>query len=284
VALILNSTVPDCETASVGDTRKLNGCHASQARLALEITYEIMKITAPNHVLSAERFRVFHYEGEIKSLALSGCIDAYVVSTEEGFSPLGSNLKFLADDLGVSAQEIRRLADWNRFENTNVSLVAIHSRNSKSLLKGVILAACETAKCYARFGESRYNRKPSRNFYYNVSYEAFSLAATAWGARRVALSHLSACNRFHSDIATCAVEAFAHLAAQNLNSVESLTFLKDSEINLEHLDGARMMMNSDSVALGVHTPAFLVTEELDGGHTVIHISIPRGKAKLTRVI
>ena len=120
-----------------------------------------MNIIAPDHVLTAERFRVFHYQGEIKSLALTGGIDAYVVSTEEGFSPLGSNLNFLADELGVSALEIRGLADWNRFDNPNVSLVAVHSRKPNSLLKGIILAACETSKCYARFGESMYNRKPS---------------------------------------------------------------------------------------------------------------------------
>jgi len=71
-----------------------------------------MSTIASTHVLTADRFRVFHYEGEIKSLASSGGIDAYVVSTEEGFSPLGSNLSFLADDLAVSALEIRRLADW----------------------------------------------------------------------------------------------------------------------------------------------------------------------------
>ncbi len=243
-----------------------------------------MNTITSSHVLTAERFRVFHYDGEIKSLALSGGIDAYVVSTEEGFSPLGSNLSFLADDLGVSALEIRRLADWNRFHNPNVSLIAVHSRNPDSLLKGIILAACETAKCYARFGESLYNRKPSRDFYYNVSYEAFAHAARAWGARRLALSHLSACNRFHSDIATCAVEAFAHLAAQDFSSIDSLTFLRDTEIDLEHLNGARRLMNSDSsLALGTHTPAFIAAEELKGGHAVVHISIPRGKAKLTRV-
>ena len=202
-----------------------------------------------------------------------------------GFSPLGSNLRFLAKDLMICEQDIRRLADWNRFDNPNVSLVALRSRNPNGLLKGIILAACETAKCYARFGESLYHRKPSRNFYYNVSYEAFAYAVRTWGASRLCISHLSGCNRFHPDIATCAAEAFAHLVNEELSSAVTLTFLQDTEIMLGNMDGVRSLLSVDSyLFLGKHTPAFTSTEILDDGHTVIHISIPRGRAKLTRVV
>lgn len=69
-------------------------------------------------------------EDGLKSLARAGRIDAFIVATEDGFSPLGSNLSFLSSDLGISEQEIKRLADWNRFKNPRVSLVALQSRRS----------------------------------------------------------------------------------------------------------------------------------------------------------
>ena len=93
----------------------------------------------------SRRVSVDFYSGEIKTFASEAKIDAYIVSTEEGFSPLGSNLRFLASDIDVSAKEIKRLADWNRFQNPRVSLVAIQSRKIGGLLRGVILAACESS-------------------------------------------------------------------------------------------------------------------------------------------
>jgi len=91
-------------------------------------------------------------------------VDAYIVATEDGFSPLGMNLRFLSDDLGVPISEIKRLANWNRFENQRVSLVALPSRRSKSQMRGVIFAARETSESYKKFATPLYGR-PHRNFY-----------------------------------------------------------------------------------------------------------------------
>ena len=113
---------------------------------------------------------IAYYSGEIKSLAPRAKIDAYIVSTEDGFSPLGSNRRFLSADLGVPEKEIRHLADWNRFKNSRVTLVAIPSRRDGGYLRGVILAASESSECYERFAVPRYGR-PYRDFYYNVAYE-----------------------------------------------------------------------------------------------------------------
>ena len=236
------------------------------------------------HVVASENAQVFHYDGEVKSLAPLFGVDAYIVSAEDGFSPLGSNREFLANDLNVPEREIRRFANWCGWENPNVSLVAVRSQNPNGVLKGIILAPTGSSKCYARFGETLYNRKPSRNFFYNVSYEAFAYAARTWGARKIAISHLSACNRFHPDIATCAAEAYGHLSIEKNQSVESLTFLQDSAILMEHMDGVCSLLNPDTRhLLGSHTPAFIVSEELNAGHEILHISVPRGKAKLARI-
>lgn len=81
-------------------------------------------------------FHVFFEE-----LAERGEADVAIVSTEEGFSPLGASSDFFERDLGISYEcEIKPLANWNRFENDRVTLVALASRRPGSLLRGIILA------------------------------------------------------------------------------------------------------------------------------------------------
>ena len=99
------------------------------------------------------------------------------------------------------------------------------SRRHDSLLKGLILAPCENSKCYRSFAEPIYG-KPFRDFYYNVTYESIAIANTEWQARRIAISHLSACNHFHADIAICNAEALAHYCDEYSNAgIESLMFM-----------------------------------------------------------
>src|SRR5688572_5876125 len=97
------------------------------------------------------RTSIAYDPGGLETLARHGEVDTYIVATEDGFSPLGLNLDFISADLGVPPEEIKRLADWNRFDNPRVSLVAIPSRREVSQLRGVILAASETSKSYRRF-------------------------------------------------------------------------------------------------------------------------------------
>lgn len=138
---------------------------------------------------------------DLESLAHARRVDAVIVSTEDGFSPLGRCRAFLSADLGIPEDEIARLANWNRFDNPRVSLVALKSRRTSSLLKGAILAAAETSECYRSFAVPRYGR-PYRDFYYNVTHEAIAHAGRNWGATRLAISHLSGSGAFHEDIAT----------------------------------------------------------------------------------
>ena len=85
----------------------------------------------------------------IEHVAKRGLADVYIAATEDGFSPLGSSRRFLENDLAIPYEEIKALADWNRFENDQVSIIAIPSRRDGSLLKGLILAPCENSKCKA---------------------------------------------------------------------------------------------------------------------------------------
>lgn len=91
-----------------------------------------------------------------QTLAERGLIDCVIVDTEDGFSQLGMMRHFLSEDLGLTERNlvkyvldgfpdtlernISSLADWNRFQNPEVTLVAIPSERQDSHSKGLILA------------------------------------------------------------------------------------------------------------------------------------------------
>lgn len=202
----------------------------------------------------------------LEPLARLATIDACIVATEDGFSPLGANLSYLSADLDIPISEIKSLANWNRFKNPRVTLVALRSRRNAGSLRGVILAASETSECYKRFATPTYGR-PHRDFYYNVTYEAVAYAAETWDARRLAMSHLSGSGSFHEDIATCNAEALAHYCDQHPAALDSFTFVGCC-ISQEHLAGISRL-NAESHT-GRHQPIQKQLEERDG-HVLIHL-------------
>lgn len=216
---------------------------------------------------SGWRTTVAYDPSTLEPHAREGTVDAYIVATEDGFSPLGMNLRFLSEDLGVPVAEIKRLADWNRFENSRTSLVALASRRRGSLLRGVILAPSETAACYERFATPRFGR-PFRDFYYNVTYEAIDYVSSQWTARHLAISHLSVSGRFHEDIATCNAEALAHYCDKYANSIDSFLFLGCC-IFPDQLSGISRL--NAECQTGAHRP--ISTQVLRAeGHAVIHLN------------
>lgn len=204
--------------------------------------------------------------GSLEPLAREGKVDAYIVATEDGFSPLGANRRFLSADLDVPEQEIKQHADWNRFKSPRVTLVAMSSRRKGSSLRGVILAASETSECYKRFATPLYGR-PHRDFYYNVTYEAIAYASENWGARRLAISHLSGSGRFHEDIATCNAEALAHYCDAHATAIDSFVFVGCC-ISQEHLGGVSRL-NAEGQT-GKHRPISTRVEDL-GGHVLVYL-------------
>lgn len=218
----------------------------------------------------------FDFDNSFEAIAMQGGADCFIVSTEDGFSPLGAARTFFARETGVEEKQISEIANWNRFENPQVSLVAIRSARPKSLLRGVILAASETSRSYEQFAVPRHGR-PYRDFYYNVSYEAIAYAHEHFGARRLAMSHLSGSGNFHEDIATCAAEALAHYTErQQRPSIESFTFVGCC-IDRGHLTGIARLNSEGSISR--HMPITVTAEVRDdfeivtlqwkpGGHKV----------------
>ncbi len=214
------------------------------------------------------RIAVAYSPDELKPLVTDGKVDAYIVSTEDGFSPLGVNRSFIASELGIPEDEIMQLADWNRFKNPRVSLVALQSRRKGSKLRGVILAASETSESYKQFAVPYYGR-PYRDFYYNVTYESIAYACGNWGAQFLALSHLSGSGTFHQDIATCNAEALAHFCdATPTAEVESLIFVGCC-ISREHLDGIACL--NPEAQTGQHHPISTEIDHCDG-HDLVHLT------------
>lgn len=200
---------------------------------------------------------------DFERLARAGKADVAVVSTENGFSPLGQSIDFFAADLGADRDQISKLADWNRFENPRVTLVAIPSARQGSLLRGAILAPGNNCVSYRPY----FARRPNRDYYYNVAYEAIHLACVEWGARKVAISHLSGCG-YHEDMATCTGEALAHFCdAQPEYAPESLAFCNCC-IEQDHLLGMERL--NDERNYTYHRP-ITIEREIRRGLILVHL-------------
>ena len=141
----------------------------------------------------------------------SGEIDAVIVGCETGFSEFGLYNEFLAKEVGVSYQFMRDQAEWNRYQNERVSLLSFAGSGDSGLRSLVLLP----------YGGSQPGRGclsyrpfesdlPSRDFYYNVAFEAFRIACEHRQARRIWMMNPAAPWSFHRDIATCVCEALAH--------------------------------------------------------------------------
>ncbi len=189
----------------------------------------------------------YEFDGDFSSHVRNRDVDTYIMATDHGFSPLGQASPFLAYDLGIPHEEIRELATWNQYENEKITLIALESRRSRGLLRGVVLAPCNGSKCYEPFAE-RAGNDPSRDFYYNVTYEAIAHVGRVWKARRPGMSHLTVSN-FHEDVATCNAEALAHFCdeATEGSALDSFAFVGCC-ITREHLNGIKRLNAEGDVA------------------------------------
>jgi hypothetical protein len=195
--------------------------------------------------------------------------DVAIVSTEEGFSPLGGSRDFFERDLGISyADEIKPLANWNSSDNEQITLIALASRRPGSLLRGVILAPGETARCYQQLPPSERCHRPCRDFYYNVTYEAIAYACGQCGAHKIAISHLSGSGRYHENIATCHTEALAHYCDDHSETVPESFIFCGCCINPEHLQGIQHLNYQGKRS--AHRPIQVATEIRDSA-TLLHL-------------
>jgi hypothetical protein len=214
----------------------------------------------------------FDFQSLFKDLSIRGETDVAIVSCEEGFSPLGGSGDFFERELGISYNdEIRPIARWNQDINEKITVIALASRNPNSSLLGVLLAPGENCRSYSSFA-SPYGRKPHRDYYYNISYEAIYYACYVWGARKLSISHLSASGRFHEDIATCNVEALSHFCDRWPKfAPESFTFTGCC-INQNHLSGVHKIISEDLVVGHRHIN---VETESVGSAVFLHLNWDR---------
>jgi hypothetical protein len=194
----------------------------------------------------------FDFAAMFETLASRGEADLAIVSTEQGFSPLGASSDFFERDLKISyTAEISSLADWNRSENEQVSLVAFRTKNTQGFLRGLILAPGENCQSYEpyrrRSKHNRYAAFPDRSFYYNISYEAIAFACKELGARRIAISHLSGSGAYHQDMATCHAEALIHFCKEYPEIAPETFSFCGCCISPEHLSGVRTLIQSSQV-------------------------------------
>ena len=214
----------------------------------------------------------FDFQSLFEDLALRGDTDVAIVSSEEGFSPLGRSRDFFERELGISYDdEIKPIARWNQYINEKITVIALANRNPKSSLLGVLLAPGENCRSYSSFA-SRYSRKPNRDYYYNISYESIYYACYVWGARKLSISHLSASGRFHEDMATCHVEALHHFCDRWPKlAPESFTFTGCC-INQNHLSGIKKL-NAEELIVG-HRLINVETESV-GSAVLLHLNWDR---------
>ncbi len=198
-------------------------------------------------------------------------VDAYIVATDTGASPLGANLHFLSSDLGVPAAEIEELAAWNQRRNPRVTLVAVRTRREGSLLRGEILAPSGSCECYRPYA-ARDPERPWRDFHYNVSYVAIAHACTRWGAVRLAVSDLSGAGRFNQQIVTCNAEALAHFCDEDAHRIPWLTFLGSGVCRADMAEIASLNREG---ATGRHRPIGTQIETHEG-YELIHLDWEAG--------
>lgn len=189
----------------------------------------------------------YNFNSSFRELIDNRMADCFILATEYGFSPLGLAGDVIAEELALDAREIVAIADWNRDVNPKVSLVGIKAQNVQQphFFKGAVLAASQTSKSYKSFVNDAIYSRPSRDFFYNVTYEAMHYAAHTLKARKLTISHLSASGNYHQDIATCTAEALAHFHTAYPNLLDTVLFVGCC-IHPEHFKGIEKLTREET--------------------------------------
>lgn len=210
-------------------------------------TPEITPVASLQAADGGPPLQVLHAQGLwLSDLVPRGVVDAAVMGSDFGFAPLRHEEGFLTRCLLLAPDELFEVAEWSGKDETPTLVTVPPETANPAGLKALVIAPSENSRSYARFATPGYGR-PSRDFYYNVAYESLKLATTHFGARRVAMSHLSV-GSFHGAIATCAVEAAAHLRNSGI-ALEALVFFGCC-IGPEHMQD--LVMRANELGIGTH--------------------------------
>jgi hypothetical protein len=208
----------------------------------------------------------YDFTSTYQQIVSSGQADCLIMASEFGFSPLGQAAPLISEELGIEMNDIQEAADWNRFQNEKVSIIGLSGKGT-SKLRGAVLTAGGNSSCYKRFTKQplatvgeHISPFPSKDFYYNVTYESIAYAALTIGARKLAISHLSASGNYHSDIATCTAEALAHFHDLHPGMIDCFSFVGCC-IEVNHLRGIQRL---NSERNSQHRPIKITQEERFG--------------------
>ena len=168
-----------------------------------------------------------------------GLIDSLVITSEGGFSILGSTHQVLLSALDMQKSQLLRISTWSERVSKNPSVVVIPNTSGKGSLKALALVTGERSLAYEQLRNPD-PRKPYRDFYYNLTYETIDALVKNCGAQRIGMTHMSGGGCFHEDIATCNAEALAHYCDQFPGTVDSFSFVGCC-IKEEHLAGIQRL-------------------------------------------
>jgi hypothetical protein len=178
----------------------------------------------------------------LEQLLDQGSVDCFIADSEDGFSQLGEERRFLSEELGYPDTSLHKwmiegypdrlepsigqLADWCRERSPEITLAVIPSRRLDSRLKGLVLSPHDGSKSYLQFANGEWAR-PHRDFMYSVTWECLYQACHRLGARHPAVTHLSRVKtwkeQFKWEVTCCQVEA-ALTFHEQYAALESITF------------------------------------------------------------
>ena len=207
----------------------------------------------------------------LETLVHEGVLDSFIFSHDTGYAPLGASLPFLEAHLDHTRESISAHAHRiGLAEKDGVTLAALKPRREGSPLRGVVLAPGQTSACY-RALVRWVDAQPYRDFYYNVNFEAIAHLSRTLNARKIGMTHLSACDGFREEIAFCTAEALGHFWDDaNASSLDVFAFAGCC-IKPEHLHGIPKRLNTEGRRTS-HRAINVATEEVEDGVTYIHLS------------
>lgn len=141
------------------------------------------------------------------------------MSSQYGFNTFGGISRWLVAELGYEYREILDIINWATNDCEEPTLIRVASKNSQGTVGGIVFAPGENALCYKKFVRSHHS-KPYRNFFYNVTFEAYSVlgdlipepedSVSIGSFAAIGVSELSGGTNGHPDIVKAQVEAFYH--------------------------------------------------------------------------
>ena len=171
-----------------------------------------------------------------------GEVDAFISSSEDGFSPLGLNRDFLKEDLGISSSEWSQIAHHEVFES-KVAIIGVPSQRDNSQLRGLVLTTPGNRSLEDYSGHNGRGWE-SHDVTYHLTYQAISYAVRELHAKKIAISHLTGSGGFNHRTAADHLAALADVCDDEAACALSYFAFTGCCIHFEHLTKAALPSRS----------------------------------------